>query len=37
VPHDFVVLPGQPHWYDDLHDGYFWRKAAAFFAAHLGR
>jgi dipeptidyl aminopeptidase/acylaminoacyl peptidase len=34
--HEFVVLPGQPHWYDDLHDGYFWRKVADFFAAHLG-
>lgn len=35
--HEFVVLPGQPHWYDDTHDGYFWRKVDGFFTAHLGR
>ncbi len=35
--HEFVVLPGQPHWFDETHDGYFWRKAADFFSAHLGR
>jgi dipeptidyl aminopeptidase/acylaminoacyl peptidase len=34
--HEFVVLPGQPHWFDSTHDGYFWRKVAGFFADHLG-
>jgi dipeptidyl-peptidase 4 len=37
IRHEFVVLPGQPHWYDGTHDSYFWRKVADFFAAHLGR
>jgi dipeptidyl aminopeptidase/acylaminoacyl peptidase len=35
IRHEFVVLPGQPHWFDGTHDSYFWRKVADFFAAHL--
>jgi dipeptidyl aminopeptidase/acylaminoacyl peptidase len=35
-PHEFVLLPGQYHSYDAVHDAYYWRKVAAFFAAHLG-
>jgi dipeptidyl aminopeptidase/acylaminoacyl peptidase len=33
--HELVVLPGQVHVYDALHDGYFGRKYADFFARHL--
>ncbi|MFD2469006.1 S9 family peptidase [Amycolatopsis silviterrae] len=33
--HEFVVLPGQPHGYDSIHDGYFWRKVDGFFRTHL--
>jgi len=29
--HEFVVLPGQTHEYDKVHDGYFWRKVGDFF------
>ena len=34
--HDFVPLPEQYHGYDTAHDSFYWRKAAAFYAAHLG-
>lgn len=34
--HDFVPLPEQYHGYDTAHDTFYWRKAAKFFAAHLG-
>jgi dipeptidyl aminopeptidase/acylaminoacyl peptidase len=34
--HELVVLPEQFHAYDTVHDDYFWRKAAGFFAQHLG-
>ncbi|WP_031467202.1 S9 family peptidase [Sciscionella sediminilitoris] len=33
--HEFVVLPGQMHGYDAVHDGYFWRKVGEFFRTHL--
>ena len=33
--HEFVVLPGQQHAYDSVHDEYFGRKYAAFFRQHL--
>ena len=33
--HELVVLPGQLHAYDSVHDRYFGRKYAAFFARHL--
>ncbi len=35
-PHEFVILPGQPHWYDATHERYFWGKVEAFFTAELG-
>jgi len=34
--HDFVPLPDQYHGHDSVHDSFVWRKAAAFFSAHLG-
>jgi dipeptidyl aminopeptidase/acylaminoacyl peptidase len=34
-PHEFVLLPGQYHSYDAVHDAYYWRQVAAFFARHL--
>jgi dipeptidyl aminopeptidase/acylaminoacyl peptidase len=34
--HEFVVLPEAYHGYGTVHDAYFRRKVAAFFAAHLG-
>jgi dipeptidyl aminopeptidase/acylaminoacyl peptidase len=34
--HEFVVLPEQYHTYDSVHDAYYWRKVAQFFARHLG-
>ena len=33
--HEFVLLPGQYHHYDTIHDAYYWQKVAAFFASHL--
>ncbi|OZM70631.1 peptidase S9 [Amycolatopsis antarctica] len=33
--HEFVVLPGQMHGFDAVHDSYFWRKVADFFGTHL--
>lgn len=33
--HEFVVLPGQYHGFDSVHDSYFWRKVAEFLAEHL--
>jgi len=33
--HDFVVLPGQPHGWDSVHDEYYQRKLVAFFRRHL--
>ena len=36
VLHDFVVLPEQYHGFDLVHDRYFQRKLAAFFAEHIG-
>lgn len=29
--HEFVVMPGQIHGFDSVHDAYFWRKVIAFF------
>ena len=34
--HDFVVLPEQYHGYDLVHDRYYYRRLAGFFAEHLG-
>lgn len=34
--HEFVLLPGQYHSYGNIHGAYFWKKAAEFFARHLG-
>jgi len=36
VDHDFVVLPEQYHGFDLVHERFFYRKLAAFFARHLG-
>lgn len=33
--HEFVVLPGQGHGFDSVHDAYFWRKVADHFDTHL--
>jgi dipeptidyl aminopeptidase/acylaminoacyl peptidase len=33
--HEFVALPEQGHAYDGVHDAYYWRKVARFFARHL--
>jgi dipeptidyl-peptidase-4 len=33
--HEFVVLPEQRHDYDEVHDGYFWRKIRDFFDRSL--
>jgi dipeptidyl aminopeptidase/acylaminoacyl peptidase len=35
-PHEFVVLPEQHHYYDLIHESYFWKKVARFFEQHLG-
>jgi dipeptidyl aminopeptidase/acylaminoacyl peptidase len=35
VDHDFVVLPEQYHGFDLVHERFFYRKLAAFFARHL--
>jgi dipeptidyl aminopeptidase/acylaminoacyl peptidase len=34
--HELVVLPEAYHGYGTVHDTYFWRKVAGFFAAQLG-
>jgi dipeptidyl-peptidase-4 len=33
--YEFVVLPGQAHFFDPSHDRHFWRKVANFFMRHL--
>jgi dipeptidyl aminopeptidase/acylaminoacyl peptidase len=33
--HEFVVLPGQYHAFDSVHEAYFWHKLTDFFARHL--
>jgi dipeptidyl aminopeptidase/acylaminoacyl peptidase len=36
VNHDFVVLPEQYHGYDVVHNRFYHRKMAEFFARHIG-
>jgi dipeptidyl aminopeptidase/acylaminoacyl peptidase len=35
--HEFVVLPGQIHGYESVHDGYYYRKMRDFFADSFAR